>query len=84
MDIAITGRRRSPEEEELERMRGERVADSIEEDARFARVAADPAKDIEAANGQGSFEGFMSAFGGGSSPDAMFVGGSEATPSPEP
>jgi hypothetical protein len=51
---------------ELEAMRGPRVADSIEDDPRFGKVAADPGTGQEAANGQGSYEGFMAMFGGGS------------------
>jgi hypothetical protein len=58
---------RTPEEE-LDRMRGPRVADRIEDDPRFARVAADPAKGIEAANPDGSFEAMMHMLGGGTSP----------------
>jgi hypothetical protein len=56
----------SDADRELEAMRGPRVADSIEDDPRFAKVAADPEAGQEAANGQGSYEGFMAMFGGGS------------------
>lgn len=56
--------KRTPEEIELDRIRGPKVADSIETDARFAKVAADPAAGQEAANGQGSYEAFMTMFGG--------------------
>lgn len=48
---------------ELERIRGPRVADSIEDDPRFGKVAADPATGQEAANGAGSFEAMLSMFG---------------------
>jgi hypothetical protein len=53
----------SEEEAELQRLRGEPVADSVENDPRFGRTAADPDKGIEADNSQGSFEAFLSAFG---------------------
>lgn len=46
-------------EAELYAMRGEKVADRIEDDPRFARVGADPARGVEAANGSGSFEALM-------------------------
>lgn len=59
---------RTPEEEELDRMRGPVVADRIEDDPRFSRVAADPAKGVEASNPDGSFERMMAMLGGGSSP----------------
>lgn len=55
---------KSPEEQELDRIRGEKVADRIEDDPRFAKVAADPDTGTEAANGQGSYEAFLMAFGG--------------------
>jgi len=50
-------------ERELDEMRGERVADRLEDDPRFAKVAADPAQGVEAANGPGSFEALASMFG---------------------
>jgi hypothetical protein len=53
------GREMSAEEAELYALRGEKVADRIEDDPRFARVAADPGKGVEAANGSGSFEALM-------------------------
>jgi hypothetical protein len=56
-------RQRTPEEEALDRLRGPKVADSVDDDPRFAKVAADPATGTEAANGQGSFESFMRMFG---------------------
>ena len=51
------------EDRELERIRGPQVAASIEDDPRFARVAADPATGQEAANGAGSFESLLGMFG---------------------
>lgn len=51
------------EDIELAKMRGEKVADRLEDDPRFGKVAADPASGVEAANGQGSFEAFMGMFG---------------------
>jgi hypothetical protein len=61
--IDILGKR-SPEEQELDRIRGPRVADSIEQDPRFARVAANPDTGQEAANAAGSYEAFMAMMGG--------------------
>lgn len=61
--IDILGNK-SPEEQELDRIRGPKVADSIADDPRFGKVAADPDTGQEAANGQGSFEAFMTMFGG--------------------
>jgi hypothetical protein len=55
---------KTPEEQELDRIRGPRVADHVEDDPRFGKVAADPDKGVEADNGQGSFEAFMTMFGG--------------------
>lgn len=55
---------KSPEEQELDRIRGPKVADSIEDDPRFGKVAADPEAGVEADNGQGSYEAFMTMFGG--------------------
>lgn len=51
------------EDRELERIRGPRVADRIEDDPRFAKVAADPATGQEAANAAGSFEHLVGMFG---------------------
>lgn len=51
------------EDRELERIRGPRVADRIEDDPRFATVAADPATGQEAANAAGSFESMLAMFG---------------------
>lgn len=62
---------RTPEEEELDRMRGPKVADRLEDDPRFAKVAADPDKGIEASNAAGSFESFVAMMGGGMGPAAM-------------
>lgn len=55
---------RTPEEIELERIRGPKVADSIEDDPRFGKVAADPDTGQEAANAAGSYEAFLSLMGG--------------------
>ncbi len=55
---------RSPEEIELDRIRGPRVADSIEDDPRFGKVAADPDAGVEASNSAGSYEAFMTMMGG--------------------
>lgn len=60
-EISIFG---DPRDAELERMRGERVADRLEDDPRFQQVAADPDKGVEAANGTGSFEALMAGWGG--------------------
>ena len=62
-DIDILGRK-SPEEIELEKMRGPVVARSIEEDPRFAKVAANPDTGQEASNAAGSYEAFMAMMGG--------------------
>jgi hypothetical protein len=55
---------RSPEEEELDRMRGPMVARDVSEDSRFAKVAADPDKGVDAENASGSYEAFLSMMGG--------------------
>lgn len=55
----MEGRELTAEEVELHAVRGEKVADRIEDDARFAMVKADPGKGVEAANGSGSFESLM-------------------------
>lgn len=55
---------KTPEERELDRIRGPKVADRVEDDPRFARVAADPAAGVEAGNSAGSYEAFASMFGG--------------------
>lgn len=63
--ISITGEK-SPEEIELERMRGEKVADDYRDDPRFAEdkmVMADPEKGVDAANPKGSFEALMAGWG---------------------
>jgi hypothetical protein len=62
---------RSPEEQELDRMRGPKVADSVDQDPRFqGKVAADPAAGVEAANAPGSFEAFSAMFGAAVPPPA--------------
>jgi len=55
---------RSPEEQELDRIRGPKVADSLEDDPRFGKVAADPEAGVEASNSAGSYEAFMARMGG--------------------
>lgn len=55
---------KTPEEQELDRIRGPKVADSVEDDPRFAKVAADPEAGVEAENPSGSFEAFAAMFGG--------------------
>ena len=62
---------RTPEEEELDRIRGPRVADRVEDDPRFSRVAADPGRGVEAANPGGSFEAMIRLMGGGAGSPAM-------------
>lgn len=62
---------RSPEEQELDRIRGEKVADRIEDDPRFSPVGADPDKGVEASNAEGSFEAMIRMFGGGMGPAAI-------------
>jgi hypothetical protein len=55
---------KSAEEQELDRIRGPKVADSIGDDPRFGKVAADPAAGVEASNAAGSYEAFATMFGG--------------------
>lgn len=55
---------KTPEERELDRIRGPKVADSVEKDPRFAKVAADPEHGVEASNAAGSYEAFAAMFGG--------------------
>jgi hypothetical protein len=55
---------KAPEEQELDRIRGPKVADSVEDDPRFGKVAADPEAGVEASNGAGSYEAFLSLMGG--------------------
>jgi len=62
-DIDIFGHK-SPEEIELEKLRGPVVARSVEDDPRFGKTAADPDKGVEADNGAGSYEAFMMLMGG--------------------
>lgn len=61
--IDILGRK-TPEEEELDRIRGPKVADRWQDDARLAPVAADPAAGVEAQNPAGSYESLLASFGG--------------------
>jgi hypothetical protein len=49
---------------ELDRIRGPKVADRVEDDPRIGMTRADPDKGVDAANSAGSFEAFMTAFGG--------------------
>jgi len=56
----------TPEEMELDRIRGPKVADNWEDDPRLQAskpVAADPKKGQEASNPTGSYEAFMASFG---------------------
>jgi hypothetical protein len=62
---------RDEAEEELDRIRGPKVADRIEDDPRFAPVAADPDKGVEASNPEGSFEAMIRMLGGGMGPPAV-------------
>lgn len=62
-ELSILPGERTPEEEELDMIRGEKVADRIEDDPRFAPQAADPGAGTEASNGAGSYEAFMARFG---------------------
>jgi len=59
---------RTAEELELDAIRGERVADRVEDDPRFAPQPADPEHGAEASNADGSFERLMQLMGGGSRP----------------
>ena len=64
MDLDILGGR-TDAERELDAIRGEKVADRIEDDPRLAaKVAADPEHGVEADNGAGSYEAFLTMFGG--------------------
>lgn len=67
MDIDIFGKR-SERDRMLDELRGEKVADRVEDDPRLARVAADPKAGVEAANPDGSFEAMMHMFSGGMKP----------------
>lgn len=62
LDI-LAGTRHDPRQAELDAMRGPKVADRLEDDPRFAQVAADPARGVEAGNAAGSMEAFMTMFG---------------------
>lgn len=65
---------KSAAERELDAMRGEKVADRLEDDPRLQLskpVPADPERGVEAANPQGSFEAFIAMMGGGVGPPAM-------------
>jgi hypothetical protein len=68
--ISITGDR-DLREAELDAMRGEKVADRIEDDPRFGRQAADPDRGVEAANPGGSFEALMGGWMSGSHGQAL-------------
>jgi hypothetical protein len=59
-DIDIFGKAES----ELDAIRGPKVADRLEDDPRLGYAKADPEKGVEAANSAGSFEAFMTMFGG--------------------
>jgi hypothetical protein len=64
---------KSARDRELDAIRGEKVADRAEDDPRLQLkpVPADPAKGVEAANPQGSFEAMIRMLGGGMGPPAM-------------
>ena len=62
-ELSIFGDK-SPEQQALDAIRGEKVADSVEDDLRFGKVAADPEHGVDAANGAGSYEAFLSLMGG--------------------
>ncbi len=64
IDIFAGRRQRDPREVELDEMRGPVVAEDWHDDPRIAPQAADPAKDVEASNPDGSFEAFLHMFGG--------------------
>jgi hypothetical protein len=53
----------SPQDKELDAMRGPKVADDWREDPRLSQQAADPEHGVDASNAAGSMEGFMAAFG---------------------
>jgi hypothetical protein len=55
---------KTEEEIELDRIRGPVVAARLEDDPRFGKTAADPGAGVEADNGQGSYEAFMTMFSG--------------------
>jgi hypothetical protein len=61
--ISILGEK-TPEQLELDRIRGPQVAARVEDDPRFGKVAANPDAGVEADNGQGSYEAFMTMFSG--------------------
>ena len=66
LDIFAGSSERDRERErELDAIRGPKVADRIEDDPRFSKVAADPERGVEAANPDGSFEAMIAMFGGG-------------------
>lgn len=65
----FAGARGNGEQSELDKLRGEKVADRLEDDPRFTvKTAADPEQGVEAANGDGSFEAMLRMFGGGMKP----------------
>lgn len=51
-------------DEELDAMRGPKVADDWRDDPRLSQQAADPEQGVEASNASGSYEAFASMFGG--------------------
>lgn len=67
----------SAEEQALAALRGDKVADRIEDDPRLARTAADPATGTEAANATGSYEAFVKMMGGGVLPPPPDAEGGE-------
>lgn len=55
---------KTPEERELDRIRGPRMYDRAEDDHRLGKTAADPAAGVEASNAAGSYEAMLAAFAG--------------------
>jgi hypothetical protein len=62
-EISIFGPVPSAEDEELDALRGEKVADRAEDDPRLSFTKADPERGVEAANPDGSFEALAAMFG---------------------
>ena len=61
--ISIMPEEKTPEEQALDEMRGEKVADRVEDDPRFSMVMADPVKGVEASNPAGSYEALLGGWG---------------------
>jgi hypothetical protein len=58
----FAGQHDDERQKELDRIRGDVVAEDWRDDPRFAPVAASPDAGVEASNPAGSFENFMRAF----------------------